>query len=362
MNYSEMFNYLLEFPQQCKEAIRIADNFWDTYLGGEGSESFVVCGGWDGKYFREGEEKIEISNVVVCGIGGSAIGGDLLDNYLSTELAVPFWVNHGDRLPFWINRKSLVFVVSYSGNTEETLSNYQEAQMRNALIFVITSGGKLIKQCIKDDVPCIKIPEGMLPRVSLGFLFFPLLRSIEKLHLIDEKSQQIEETLKLLKEIVFKIEPKVLGVENLARKIAHRIGDNIPIIYGTSSLKVCVNRWKNQFNENAKAFVLSNLFPSLSHNEIEIWGRGDPLFKKIHLIILRDAKEGEDLKRGIEIFKTIVKKEKIEFDEVWSKGNSLLARLFSLILLGDFVSVYLAEERGVDPCSTPLIDLSKNSL
>ncbi|MCK5533808.1 bifunctional phosphoglucose/phosphomannose isomerase [bacterium] len=363
MMYLNMLDYLIKFPQQCKDAILISDTFWDAYLEKGEDNSYIVCGGWDGKDFRDkNERQRKIDNVVACGIGGSGIGSDLLGDYINREMAVPFFVNQGDMLPSWIDRKSLVFVTSYSGNTQETLNNYYDAQMKNALIFAITSGGKLEEECLKDNVPYIKVPEGFPPRASLGFLFFPLLRGLEKLKLINENEEQLREILKVLGKIVSDVGPEIVGAENLARKIAQNIGNKIPIIYGASYLRACVSRWKGQFNENAKAFVLTNLFPQLNHNEIEAWGQNKFPFERLRLIILRDKQEDEDLKKCIEIFKIILVRRRIEYEEVWAEGNTLLARLFYLILLGDFVSVYLAENREVNPSSIPLIDfLKKNS-
>ncbi|MCK4533031.1 bifunctional phosphoglucose/phosphomannose isomerase [bacterium] len=364
MIYSNMFDYLIKFPEQCKDSIEIADTFWDGFIEKGGQDSLVVvCGGLDGRVFRE-ENKVqrEIHNVVACGIGGSGIGGDLLNDYLSKEMTIPFFVNHGDKLPSWIDRKSLVFITSYSGNTQETLNNYYDARKRNAWIFAITSGGKLEEQCLKDSVSCIKVPKGFPPRTSLGFLFFPLLKGLEKLRLIDEREGQQEEVISVLEKIVSDITPEILGEDNLARKIACSIGNKIPIIYGASCLNVCINRWKNQFNENAKAFVLANLFPELNHNEIEAWGQKKELLEKVHLILLRDTRENEDLRKWIEIFKIIIERRGIKFNEIRAQGNTLLARLFSLILVGDFVSMYLAERREVDPSVTPLINFLKKNL
>jgi glucose/mannose-6-phosphate isomerase len=364
MIYSKMFDYLIRFPQQCKNSIAISDTFWDGFLEkGEHDSIVVVCGGLDGRDFRETNKiQREINNVVACGMGGSGIGGDLLNDYLNKKMTIPFFVNHGDKFPSWIDRKSLVFVTSYSGNTQETLNNYYDARKKNAWIFAITSGGKLEEQCLKDNVPCIKVPKGFPPRSSLGFLFFPLLKGLEKLQLIDEKEGQEEEVLSVLEKVVSDISPEILGKDNLAREIACSIGNKIPIIYGASYLNVCINRWKNQFNENSKAFVLTNLFPGLDHNEIEAWGQKKELLEKVHLILLRDTLESENIKKWIEIFKTIVERRGIKFDEIRSQGNTLLARLFSLILFGDFVSMYLAERRGVDPSFTPLIDFLKKNL
>lgn len=334
---SEMLRYLEDFPVQCEQAVQIA-------------RKFPV----DVKKYDS------IQQVVVCGMGGSAAGGDLLKSYLQREARIPIEVNRDYLLPQYAGEKTLVFAISYSGNTEETLSAYQDALSRSAKIIAITSGGKLKELCQKDGIDVIEIIKGMPPRATFGYLFFPMVTLLERLGLIGSKEKEIKETIQNLRILCKQYNPQ--SKTNLAKDISERIKGHLLLIYAPQYLAACAVRWKNQFNENSKRIAFFSLLPELNHNEIEVWASSSEFTKKFYLIFLRDNAENERIKLRISITEGILKDKVAGVQQVISRGKSLLCRLHSLIYLGDWVSTYLALANSVNPVPTPMIDLLKKQL
>ena len=334
---NEMLGYLQDFPAQCEKAVQIAR-----------------------KHPIEVKRYHSIHQVVVSGMGGSAAGGDLLKSYLQREAKIPIEVNRGYLLPEYVGKNTLVFAVSYSGNTEETLFAYQDALSRSAKIIAITSGGKLRQLCQKDGIDVIEILGGMPPRATFGYLFFPMLAFLQRLGLIGSKEEDIRETIHNLQILCREYNPQ--SKANLAKEISEKIKGHLLLIYAPDHLAACAVRWKNQFNENSKTVAFFNILPELNHNEIEVWATGNELTKKFYLIFLRDSAENERIRERIKITESIVKGKVAGVQHVISRGKSLLSRLHSLIYLGDWVSTYLAMSRYVDPLPTPMIDLLKKKL
>ena len=334
---NEMLKYLEDFPAQCEQAVQIAR-----------------------KYPIDVKRYDSIHQIVVCGMGGSAAGGDLLKSYLQREAKVPIEVTRGYFLPQYVGEKTLVFAISYSGNTEETLSAYQDALSRCAKIIAITSGGKLRELCQKDGIDVIEIVEGMPPRATFGYLFFPMLTLLERLGLIGCKQEEVRETIQNL-QLLCK-EYNLQSKANLAKEISERVKGHLLLIYAPDHLAACAVRWKNQFNENSKNVAFFSILPEMNHNEIEVWATGSEFTNKFYLIFLRDSAENERIKQRIIITENILKDKVAGIQHVISRGKSLLSRLHSLIYLGDWVSTYLALSKAVDPLPTPMINLLKKKL
>jgi len=334
---SEMLKYLEDFPVQCEQAVQIAK-----------------------KYPIDVKRYDSIHQVVVCGMGGSAAGGDLLKSYLQREANIPIEVNRGYLLPQYVGENTLVFAVSYSGNTEETLSAYQDALSRSAKIIAITSGGKLKELCQKDGIDVIEIIRGMPPRATFGYLFFPMVTLLERLGLIGSKEEEIRETIQNLQLLCKQYNPQ--SKANLAKELSERIKGHLLLIYAPEHLAACAVRWKNQFNENSKSVAFFSLLPEMNHNEIEVWASGSEFTKKFYLIFLRDSAENERIKQRIIITESILKDKVAGVQHVTSSGKSLLSRLHSLVYLSDWVSTYLALISSVDPIPTPMINLLKKRL
>jgi len=298
------------------------------------------------------------ANIVVAGMGGSAIGGDIAYSLLREELPVPLYVIRDYNLPSFVNHKTLFFAVSYSGNTEETLSAYKEAKSRDARCIVISSGGRL-KEILGDDV-YIPLPPNMPPRFAFPFIFVPIVRSLESMGIV-KKRNDWEETIELLKGLKEDFSPFTPSAENKAKSLAYALKGKLPLIYASSPLLFGVAlRWKTQINENAKAHAYVDFFPELHHNEIMAW-EGKDKVADFAIVLLRDKGENDRIRKRIEITKELIG-DKAEIYEVWTSGESKLARVFSLIYLGDFLSLYLAILYRFDPQEIDFINYIKGKL
>ncbi|MDP2960354.1 MAG: bifunctional phosphoglucose/phosphomannose isomerase [candidate division Zixibacteria bacterium] len=302
-------------------------------------------------------------NIILTGMGGSAMGGDLARSFLASELRIPFWVCRSYNLPEFVNNKSLVFVSSYSGNTEETLSAYQEAKRRKAKIIAITSGGKLLEECKRNNFPFILIPKGLPPRAALGYSLTPILVTLSRLGLVSDKIEELENTSKFLEKKREEYSLERRTKENPAKTLALNFFQKIPIIYSSTDYFDAVGyRWKGQFCENSKILAFNNYFPEFNHNELVGGKVLDQIRDRLVVIILQDKEDHPRIHRRMQIVKEIIEREKVKVIEIKSEGENLLSRIFSLIQLGDFTSFYLAILNEVDPTPVKVIDYLKNKL
>jgi glucose/mannose-6-phosphate isomerase len=298
------------------------------------------------------------ANIVVCGMGGSAIGGDLAYSLLREDLPVPLCVVRDYNLPSFVSRNTLFYAISYSGNTEETISAYKEAKARGARRVVISSGGKL-KEIVDEDV-FISLPSGLPPRSALPFIFVPLVRSLESIGVV-RKRNDWKEAIALLRELRESLSPLTPTQDNRAKQLAYSLRGKLPLIYASSPLLYGVAfRWKTQINENAKAHAYVDYFSELHHNEIMAWESKEKV-ANFAVVILRDKGENDRIRERIEITKELLS-DKTEIYEVWTKGEGKLARLLSVLYLGDFLSLYLAVLYGVDPQEIDSINYIKKKL
>ncbi len=298
------------------------------------------------------------ANIVLAGMGGSAIGGDIAYSLLREELPAPFYVVREYNLPSFISRRTLFFAVSYSGNTEETISAYMEAKSKEARCIVISSGGKL-KEIAGDDV-YLPLPSGMPPRFAFPFIFVSIVKSLESMGIVRERNDW-KETVEVLRELREDLAPHTPSPDNEAKKLAYSLWRKLPLLYASSPLLFGVAlRWKTQLNENAKAHAYVDLFPELQHNEIMAWESREKV-ANFAVVLLRDKGENDRIKKRVEITKELIG-DKAEIYEVWTKGQSKLARVFSLLYLGDFLSLYLAVLYHFDPQEIDFINYIKNKL
>lgn len=302
-------------------------------------------------------------NLVVTGLGGSAIGGDILRTWALARLAIPVLVNRDYDLPGFVNRDSLVVAVSYSGQTEETLSAYQQAVDRGAAVIVVTSGGRLADMAAQDDSAVVRIPGGLSPRAASGYLFAPLALILEELGLVEGAVRELEETVQVLLEVRESIKPEVEGLDNLARLIAVDLQGNLPVIWGSSARsEIAAMRWKTQINENAKTPAYFNMFPELNHNEIVGFEVPADLLARLVVIILRDPEDHPRVQRRMDISINIIGGRVHKIIEVPARGESWLARFYSLVYVGDYTSYYLAQAYGINPTPVAVIDQLKAEL
>lgn len=317
---------------------------------------------------RIGEE-ISLSNyknfkkIVFSGLGGSAIGGDLVRSYLYSKFPFPISVNREYILPSFVDNQTLIFICSYSGNTEETISSYREAKKKNAKIIVVSSGGILKDLAKKDKVSHIQIPSGFSPRNALGYLSIVPLVILNRLIPIKDLDEEIGESILILKNLKEELRSETSISKNQAKRIALFLFKKFVIIYSASlNFDCCAIRFRTQIAENSKQLSSVNLFPELNHNEIEGFGNLKFLSKDFVVVILRDKDEPPNIKKRIEITKRIIRREGIKIKEVFSRGKGLLAKILSLIYFCDFISFYLAILNKIDPTPVEKIEYLKKEL
>jgi len=334
-----MLQHLLDFPSQCKMAFEIANEV----------ELFSL--------------KKDFDKIVFLGMGGSAIAGDLVRAYLYKEIDIPILVLRDYDIPAYLDQNTLVFVSSFSGNTEETISSYQQAKQKKASFILISSGGRLKELSLNDKNIFIQIPSGLPPRCALGYLGIIPLRILERLGLVRDHQEEYHELNYVLEDLKNRLNPKVAKLDNLAKYIALKLYNKLPILY-TSSLNfdVVAKRFQNQLNENAKILALSNCFPEMNHNEIEGYFNLKKLFKHLVVLFLKDNEFHPQVKKRIEITSQIIKEKGIPVLEINSYGKYLLSRIFSLIYIGDFISYYLAILYNTDPTPVKVISFLKQKL
>lgn len=222
--------------------------------------------------------------------------------------------------------------------------------------------GKLQELTEKLGFPHILLPSGMVPRATLPYLFMPLPRILEKLGLVTEVDVEVTETIKILKQVSSENSPERKAMNNFSKTLSLSISGTMPAIYGFGLFRAVAQRLKTQFNENSKNPAKWEYFPELNHNEIVGWEAGKEFADCFSVILIRDREEPPEISKRIEFTKETLCQSRTRFFEVWSKGKSSLARMASIICTGDFTSVYLAVQRGIDPTPVESILLMKERL
>ena len=319
------------------------------------------------KESMENAQKIKLDyptpeNIILAGMGGSAIGGELLKDYTRATAHVPIEISREYRLPAYAGKKSLVILASYSGDTEETLSSFLDALNRKCMVFCVSSGGNLIKYSKKLNVPHLQVQSGMPPRAALPHMLSPLLACMEKLGLAPDFSADFSEAVKLLEEVSSENSPQKPLSGNFAKTLALNLNGAIPAVYGFGIYRGVALRFKQQFNENAKVPAKWEAFSELNHNETMGWEGAKELAKCYGVVFLRDKSEPVEIRSRIEITKALMQPAVPKMFEVWSQGKSSLAKMLSTILVGDFTSVYLAMLRNVDPTPVHTVTAMKEKI
>ena len=300
-------------------------------------------------------------NIFFSGLGGSALSGELISNLLSSSLSIPIFVNRDYCIPSFVNKKTLSILLSYSGNTEETLNVYKLCQKREAKIVCVSSGGELSRLAKDDGVPLFTVPGGFPPRTALPLLLFPVLLLISRLFSVD-LGEEIEETSNTLKEVSQNNSLEIPFSDNRAKKIAGALFQKIPSIYGDNRISGAVYRWRTQIAENAKSFSSHHLFPEMNHNEIEAFESPKEILSSFYLIFLRHGYEFQKTSKRIEITQDLLKEKTGGIIEIKGEGKGKLSQILSLILIGDWVSFYLSILNKIDPTPVNKITLLKKRL
>jgi len=304
-----------------------------------------------------------LTSVLLIGVGGSGISGDVVRVLCENQCEIPIVVNKGYGLANFVGASTLVFLVSYSGDTEETLFRLSNLSARRAEVVCISSGGKLLDYAHEQKNMEIRIPAGLQPRAALAYLVIPILVVLDKLDLCELKKEDIHETIDILRDMRNEIGVSVEVKKNLAKKMAMSISGSVPVVYGAEGpSSVAALRWKCQFNENSKQPAIYNYFPELNHNETVGWEKAEDIIKRLTLVFLKDITAGERNVQRMDITKELIGKMFKDVLEVESRGSSSLCRFFSLVYFGDLVSGYLALLNDVDLTPVERIKVLKESL
>ncbi len=304
-----------------------------------------------------------VANVIISGMGGSAIGGDVIRTAIATSLRVPLLVCRDYRLPAFIDSSTLVFASSYSGNTEETLSAYEQARAADAAVICLTSGGKLAARARSHGYPVIQLPAGLPPRAALGYSAVMLLGALTALGLVPDMTDPLRESVELLNQLVARNSPEMPEKNNRAKMMARSLHGLLVAVYASSAiLEAAAVRWRGQIEENGKNLAFHHLLPEMNHNELVGWEFPEQSLRQIGVVFLRDRGDHGQVQRRFDLTREIVAPKAGIVHEVWSEGESLLARIFSVICVGDFVSLYLAWLNSVDPTPVPVIEILKQKL
>lgn len=334
-----MLDHLNNFPRLCREANELA-NALELPV----DYSFV-------------------NRVMMLGMGGSAISGDLIYRLMLTESKVPFSVIRDYHLPAFTCENTLFIASSYSGMTEETLSALNEAlQINNCKYLVITTGGRLKELALTKNIPLFTFDYDAQPRATLPFGFMGLLNFMQRLGFIDDKSADISEMFIILEQLLQQINQNVPMENNQAKQMAHKLYGKMPLIYGADITAEVAYRWKTQFNENSKAWSGHETFSELNHNTVVGYQFPQEHSSFIHVIMLRSNKLPALFKERYKATSRLLKKAKIKHSIIDACGENIIAQILSLVLLGDYISYYLALLYKVDPTPIEAIDFLKKEL
>jgi glucose/mannose-6-phosphate isomerase len=309
----------------------------------------------------KGLEQETFQSMVVAGMGGSAIAGDIARSYLLDQMDIPFSVCRHYEAPEFVNRRTLMICSSYSGNTEETLSAYDDGLDRGARIVAISTGGKLAEKASSDDVPLIMVKGGLQPRAALGYSLAPILMVLSRLGLCENQCAAIAGAGAAMRRWAKAYAPE--AEKNPALQLARDIHGTIPIICaGYERFDAVAYRFKCQINENAESPAFSSVFPELNHNEIVGYGTLYGLDQKFNVIILKDTQDHERITARMDIISEYLRSRGIKVLTLESRPGSKLERIFYFIQYLDYASYYLALLNGLDPYPVQAIDYLKERL
>lgn len=338
LDRSGMLQHLYALPEQCQLA-------WEKALA-----------------FKLPETYKRVDKAIVLGMGGSAIGGDLLRSLVLLENTLPVWVHRGYDPPPFQDNNTLLIVSSYSGNTEETLSSFAESLATEARKLAITGGGKLRAMAEKEGIPVFPIDYQAPPRAAFAHSFIPLLGIFHNLGLLQDKSAALSEAVQVMTRLLPELVESVPLVSNPAKQLATRLSGKLAVIYGAQLFSEVARRWKGQFNENGKTWAFHEVFPELNHNAIVGYEFPSNIKDRILVILLHSPSLHRRILDRYRLTSEILTLAGISHEWVEAKGNTPLAQMMSLVLFGDYVSFYLALLNGVDPTPVRPIDYLKKRL
>jgi glucose/mannose-6-phosphate isomerase len=326
---SGMLNDVSNFPKQIHEAEQLVENSNVTSM-------------------------YKIDNIIISGMGASAISGDIIQSLLRDKIDIPIFVTRQYDLPKWANKNTLVFSQSYSGNTEETLSTFKHAHQKHCKIITIASGGKLQEYSEKREVPFIKTPVGVQPRAATGYILFCSLYAFKKVGLLNKDiDNEIQETIHVVEEVKNNNKKEVSEEKNLSKQLAKKIFNKIPQVYGWDFYTPIAKRWCTQINENSKLICRYDEISECNHNDIVGWSMNPETSKQFACILFRDHEnESIYMIKRLNFMKKLFQDVAGATIEIPIYAKRRLAKMMYAMYLGDFTSCYLGILRNIDP--TPI--------
>lgn len=313
---------------------------------------------WNNEFDISLIDTSKIRNIILTGLGGSAIGGELLQNYLRAELNYPYTVNRNYELPLYASEETLVIASSYSGNTEETISALNEAMQKKCQIVCISTGGKIEEIAKANKLPFGRLQKGYQPRFALWINFFTLLKTLHSLKLVPSQTEYVNQAIDLLKRKAAEYSKP----SNKAIETAEKLLGFVPLVYSVSDYTSVVGtRWKGQFNENSKQHAFYGYLPELNHNEILGWEGYKPKMN-FKLINILDEDYHLQVKKRFDLTSEMVRNAGAEIIDIISHEANAKLRLIDMIYLGDWATYYYAVMRGFDPTSIDSINYLKAHL
>ncbi len=288
----------------------------------------------------------EAQRIFLVGMGGSAIAGDVFSAWVADRSKVPIQVVRDYHLPSYARSEDILVALSYSGNTEETLAATAQGIKLGCRVIAITSGGTLAELARASDFPVFDVPTGLPPRGAFGHLF-GILAAISGEWTYSDPRAELDEAVAHLRAMRRQLRPESGMRSNRAKALAVRIKTMVPIIYAAPPFSAIARRWQTQLNENAKVLAFSSTFPEADHNELVGWVE-DARARSHRPVLLRDRDESAEMRRQLDITVSLISK-KTKVEEVEDDGPTLVSRMLGTLYLGDYVSLYLAVLRRVDP-------------
>jgi glucose/mannose-6-phosphate isomerase len=303
-----------------------------------------------------------VTSIVVAGMGGSGVAGDVLRSLYADRLPIPVLVVKGYQLPEFCGRNTLVVASSFSGNTAETLALFAEAAARGCRLVAVTVGGELAVAAAGEDAALVRVPDDVpVPRAALGYLVGALLGALDATGLLPPGRGDVDRAAAVLDDLARSLGPDRGSSENEAKSLATWLLGRTPVVWGTEGLaEAAAVRWKTQCNENAKVPALAGILPELDHNDIEGWSPGSGA--GFGLVVLRHAGEDPRVARRVAATLEAIGTAGLESREVRARGDTPIQRVLSLMMVGDFATTYLGVARGVDPTPIPILTGLKDRL
>ncbi len=335
---SGMEGHLRGLPQQCRQA-------WEEAQSLELPPHYAQC-----------------ATVVIAGMGGSAIAGDFLQALAAPHSRLPITVHRDYGLPAFVDENTLLIASSYSGNTEETLSAFEEGQRRGAKIVVLTSGGELGQRAQEAGLPLFTIRYRASPRATVGLSLMFLLSMAQRLGLVPDQESALDDAMAAMERLLARVIKEVPQDQNPAKALAAQLPGRQVAIYGAGHLGPVARRWKTQLNENAKTWAGFDLLPELNHNMVVGYEFPRDLAERVFVILLWAPSFGPRLRARYQVTQELLQRAGIPHREVETVSTNPLAQMMGMTLLGDYLSYYLAILNGVDPTPVEVIDYLKTRL